>query len=117
MPQDKSVQFPEFREEMIDGWRLKKGTFFAPGGARPPGVYMLPDRFRNIFLRVLPPPHTFKTRCTFACNIGIRDHGHLIFKKGKNARCLIPWENGYNERFNGTRGPHFMLQWRYAEVF
>ena len=26
-------------------------------------------------------------------------------------------ENGYNERFNGTRGPHFMLQWRYAEVF
>ena len=49
MPQDKSVQFPEFREEMIDGWRLKKGTFFAPGGARPPGVYMLPDRFRNIF--------------------------------------------------------------------
>ena len=33
MPQDKSVQFPEFREEMIDGWRLKKGTFFAPGGA------------------------------------------------------------------------------------
>ena len=49
MPQDKSVQFPEFREEMIDGWRLKKGTFFAPGGARPPGVYVLPDRFRNIF--------------------------------------------------------------------
>ena len=27
------------------------------------------------------------------------------------------WENGYNERFNGTRGPHFMLQWRYTEVF
>ena len=26
-------------------------------------------------------------------------------------------ENGYNERFNGTRGPHFMLQWRYTEVF
>jgi hypothetical protein len=49
MPQDKSVQFPEFREEMIDGWRLKKGTFFAPGGAQLPGVYMLPDRFRNIF--------------------------------------------------------------------
>ncbi|MDB2501529.1 hypothetical protein N9X03_03475 [Planktomarina temperata] len=48
---------------------------------------------------------------------GIRDHGHFIFKKRKNARCLIPWENGYNERFNGTRGPHFMLQWRYTEVF
>jgi len=49
MPRDKTVQFSEFRAEMIDGWRLKKGAFFAPGGARPPGIYMLPDRFRDVF--------------------------------------------------------------------
>ncbi|MDO7656037.1 MAG: hypothetical protein MUQ64_09885 [Paracoccaceae bacterium] len=44
----------------------------------------------------------------------------LSYFIGENIDCwdiLIPWENGYNERFNGTRGPHFMLQWRYAEVF
>ena len=29
------MDFPEFRQEMIDGWREKKVVYFAPGGARP----------------------------------------------------------------------------------
>lgn len=48
-PRAETVDFPAFRQEMIDGWRPKKEVYFAPGGARPKGVYRLPDRFRTLF--------------------------------------------------------------------
>jgi hypothetical protein len=48
-PRAETVDFPEFRKEMIDGWHPKKEVYFAPGGARPPGVYRLPERFRTLF--------------------------------------------------------------------
>lgn len=48
-PIAETVDFPEFRQEMIDGWRLKKQVFWAPGGARPPGLYRLPERFATLF--------------------------------------------------------------------
>lgn len=48
-PRAETVDFPEFRKEMIAGWRPKKAVYFAPGGARPPGVYRLPERFRTLF--------------------------------------------------------------------
>lgn len=48
-PRAETVDFPEFRQEMIDGWRQKKVVFWAPGGARPKGVYRLPARFASAF--------------------------------------------------------------------
>jgi hypothetical protein len=48
-PRAETVDFPEFRQEMIDGWREKKAVYFAPGGARPKGVYRLPERFKGLF--------------------------------------------------------------------
>jgi Glycosyl transferase family 2 len=48
-PRAETVDFPEFRKEMIDGWREKKVVYFAPGGARPKGVYRLPERFKTLF--------------------------------------------------------------------
>ena len=48
-PLAETVDFPEFRQEMVDGWRPKKKVFWAPGGARPKGVYRLPKRFSQLF--------------------------------------------------------------------
>jgi len=48
-PKAETVDFPEFRKEMIDGWKPKKVVYWAPGGARPPGVYRLPERFKALF--------------------------------------------------------------------
>ena len=48
-PRAETVEFPEFRKEMVDGWREKKVVYFAPGGARPKGVYRLPERFKVLF--------------------------------------------------------------------
>ena len=48
-PLAETVDFPAFRAEMVDGWRQKKVVFWAPGGARPKGVYRLPDRFAQVF--------------------------------------------------------------------
>jgi Glycosyl transferase family 2 len=48
-PRAETVDFPEFRKEMIEGWREKKVVYWAPGGARPKGVYQLPERFKTLF--------------------------------------------------------------------
>jgi hypothetical protein len=48
-PRAETIDFPEFRQEMIDGWRPKKEVYWAPGGARPKGVYRLPERFSRLF--------------------------------------------------------------------
>lgn len=48
-PGAETVAFPEFRKEMRDGWRQKKKVFWAPGGARPKGIYRLPERFAQVF--------------------------------------------------------------------
>ena len=48
-PLAETVDFPEFRKEMVEGWREKKVVYFAPGGARPKGVYRLPERFKVLF--------------------------------------------------------------------
>lgn len=48
-PLAETIDFPDFRKEMIDGWKPKKVVYFAPGGARPKGVYSLPDRFARLF--------------------------------------------------------------------
>lgn len=48
-PLAQTIDFPDFRKEMIDGWKPKKEVYFAPGGARPKGVYSLPDRFARLF--------------------------------------------------------------------
>jgi len=48
-PRAETVDFPEFRKEMVDGWREKKVVYFSPGGARPKGVYRLPERFKAVF--------------------------------------------------------------------
>ena len=48
-PRAETIDFPEFREEMVAGWRQKKVVYWAPGGARPKGVYRLPDRFSRLF--------------------------------------------------------------------
>jgi hypothetical protein len=48
-PRAETVDFPEFRQEMVDGWRQKKVVYWAPGGARPKGVYRLPARFSTLF--------------------------------------------------------------------
>ena len=48
-PKAETVDFPEFRKEMIEGWREKKVVYWSPGGARPPGVYRLPERFKVLF--------------------------------------------------------------------
>lgn len=48
-PRAETVDFPEFRKEMVDGWREKKVVYWAPGGARPKGVYRLPERFKVLF--------------------------------------------------------------------
>jgi hypothetical protein len=48
-PRAETVEFPEFRKEMVEGWRQKKVVYWAPGGARPKGVYRLPERFRALF--------------------------------------------------------------------
>lgn len=48
-PRAETVDFPEFRKEMVDGWRPKKVVYWSPGGARPKGVYRLPERFSRLF--------------------------------------------------------------------
>jgi len=48
-PLAETVDFPAFRAEMVAGWRQKKVVYWAPGGARPKGVYRLPERFRTLF--------------------------------------------------------------------
>lgn len=48
-PGEETVAFPEFRQVMRDGWRQKKKVFWAPGGARPKGIYRLPERFAQVF--------------------------------------------------------------------
>jgi len=48
-PRAERIDFPEFRQEMVDGWREKKVIYWAPGGARPKGVYRLPERFAHVF--------------------------------------------------------------------
>jgi hypothetical protein len=48
-PLREDVEFPEFRAEMIAGWREKKVVYWAPGGARPKGLYSLPQRFASVF--------------------------------------------------------------------
>ena len=48
-PLAEQIEFNDFRQEMIDGWRPKKKVFWAPGGARPKGVYRLPKRFSQLF--------------------------------------------------------------------
>lgn len=48
-PLREDVEFTAFREEMVAGWRPKKKVYWAPGGARPKGVYRLPERFRTLF--------------------------------------------------------------------
>jgi hypothetical protein len=48
-PRAETIDFPEFRQEMVDGWRQKKVVFWAPGGARPKGIYRLPERFSGVF--------------------------------------------------------------------
>ena len=48
-PLAETIDFPEFRQEMVDGWRPKKEVYWAPGGARPKGVYRLPERFSSLF--------------------------------------------------------------------
>jgi hypothetical protein len=48
-PRAETVDFPEFRKEMVEGWKEKKVVYFAPGGARPKGVYRLPERFKVLF--------------------------------------------------------------------
>lgn len=48
-PLAETVSFPEFRQTMENGWRVKKKVFWSPGGARPPGVYRLPERFSTVF--------------------------------------------------------------------
>ena len=94
----------------------RKAHFLPPAGPDRPGCICCLIGF-VIFFKGSTPAAYVQDKMNLRMSIGIRDHGHFIFKKRKNALCLIPWENGYNERFNGTRGPHFMLQWRYTEVF
>ncbi len=48
-PIREDVEFQDFRAEMRDGWRQKKVVYWAPGGARPKGLYSLPERFANVF--------------------------------------------------------------------
>lgn len=48
-PLRETIDFPEFRQEMIEGWKEKKVVYWAPGGARPKGVYTLPPRFSTAF--------------------------------------------------------------------
>ena len=48
-PRAETIDFPAFRQEMVDGWRQKKVVYWAPGGARPKGVYRLPERFSTLF--------------------------------------------------------------------
>jgi hypothetical protein len=48
-PLREDVEFAEFRAEMVAGWRVKKEVYFAPGGARPKGLYSLPERFAAVF--------------------------------------------------------------------
>ncbi|MGB0966709.1 MAG: alpha/beta hydrolase [Halocynthiibacter sp.] len=48
-PLMETIEFAEFRQEMVDGWRSKKKVFWAPGGARPKGIYRLPKRFSQLF--------------------------------------------------------------------
>jgi hypothetical protein len=48
-PIREEIDFTEFRAEMVDGWRVKKEVYYAPGGARPKGVYSLPPRFAALF--------------------------------------------------------------------
>lgn len=48
-PIAETIDFPDFRQEMIEGWKPKKEVYWAPGGARPKGVYTLPDRFARLF--------------------------------------------------------------------
>jgi hypothetical protein len=43
------VEFTDFRAEMKAGWRVKKEVYWAPGGARPKGLYSLPERFAEVF--------------------------------------------------------------------
>lgn len=49
-PSAETVEFPEFRREMQEGWRLKEGTpFWSVGGGRSSKVYRLPERFAQLF--------------------------------------------------------------------
>ena len=48
-PLREDVEFAEFRAEMKAGWRQKKEVYWAPGGARPRGLYSLPERFAAVF--------------------------------------------------------------------
>ncbi|MDZ7905333.1 MAG: glycosyltransferase family 2 protein [Cypionkella sp.] len=48
-PIREDVEFADFRAEMRDGWKPKKVVYWAPGGARPKGLYSLPERFASVF--------------------------------------------------------------------
>jgi hypothetical protein len=48
-PIREDVEFADFRAEMKAGWRQKKEVYWAPGGARPRGIYSLPERFAKVF--------------------------------------------------------------------
>ena len=48
-PIREDVEFADFRAEMKAGWRVKKDVYWAPGGARPKGLYSLPPRFAEVF--------------------------------------------------------------------
>lgn len=48
-PLAETIDFPEFRQEMRDGWHEKNKIYFATGGGRPNGVYRLPKRFSELF--------------------------------------------------------------------
>lgn len=48
-PLAETIDFPEFRRTMVEGWRPKKKVYWAPGGARPDGIYRLPERFSQLF--------------------------------------------------------------------
>ncbi len=48
-PVAETVDFPDVRKAMLDGWRQKVGSYWSLAGGRSKQVYRLPDRFAGLF--------------------------------------------------------------------
>lgn len=48
-PVAETVEFADERKEMLDNWRVKKGSFWSLGGGRSADVFRLPQRFASVF--------------------------------------------------------------------
>ncbi|WP_208348281.1 glycosyltransferase family 2 protein [Pseudaestuariivita rosea] len=48
-PVAETASFPEVRAKMLEGWKVKKGSYWSLSGGRSKEVYRLPERFSELF--------------------------------------------------------------------